>query len=423
MRHALVASGAVLLGVASAAVPAPAHALRFLGSANSTARCAQAEARLDANEQASLQACGDATGCTPQGERRHARLARTFANRCVAINHVQVLGSHNSYHVQPREPFFSTIVDLDAAALAWEYTHLPLGWQFQEQGIRQIELDVYADPAGGLYTARKGPILLGLDPIPAPPELFLPGMKVLHVQDLDFEATCFTFVDCLTAVKTWSDTHPHHMPIMIQVEVKDDVFPGLTRPIRFDTTQFDALDAEIRSVFPPKRVITPDKVRGRTATLDQAIHARGWPTLGSARGKVLFTLDNGGSYRQSYLAGHPALQGRILFTDAPPGSADGAFVKENDPLADPARIPALVTQGYLVRTRADADTMQARSGDVTQRDAAIASGAQFVSTDYPVPNPAFGTGYFVGIPGGAPARCNPVSTPAACRATALERLP
>ena len=51
------------------------------------------------------------------------------------------------------------------------------------------------------------------------------------------------------------------------------------------------------------------------------------------------------------------------------------------------------------------------------RDAAIASGAQFVSTDYPVPDPDFGTGYMVAIPDGMPARCNPISAPPELHAT------
>ena len=104
-----------------------------------------------------------------------------------------------------------------------------------------------------------------------------------------------------------------------------------------------------------------------------------------------------------------------------PGSADAAFVAQNDPLADPARIPALVQAGYIVRTRADADTEQARTGDTTDRNAALASGAQYVSTDYPVPNPDFGTGYFVEIPDGVPGRCNPIAAPVGCRSSALER--
>jgi hypothetical protein len=113
------------------------------------------------------------------------------------------------------------------------------------------------------------------------------------------------------------------------------------------------------------------------------------------------------------------LDGRVLFTNSSPGSADAAFVERNDPLS--ADIPGLIETGYIVRTRADADTEQARSGDTTDRDAALASGAQYVSTDYPVPDPALGTGYFVEIPGGAPGRCNPVNAPPGCRSAPLER--
>ena len=75
-----------------------------------------------------------------------------------------------------------------------------------------------------------------------------------------------------------------------------------------------------------------------------------------------------------------------------------------------------------MRTRADADTVEARTGNTAPRDTAIASGAQYVSTDYPVPDPDFGTGYFAAIPGGLPGRCNPVNAPAGCRTAALERL-
>ena len=110
-----------------------------------------------------------------------------------------------------------------------------------------------------------------------------------------------------------------------------------------------------------------------------------------------------------------------MFTNSTPGQPDAAFVKVNDPLASPTRIPDLVRDGYLVRTRADADTEQARRGDTDRREAALASGAQFVSTDYPVPstNPGF-SDYFVEIPNGSTARCNPVASPTGCRDAALE---
>jgi hypothetical protein len=49
------------------------------------------------------------------------------------------------------------------------------------------------------------------------------------------------------------------------------------------------------------------------------------------------------------------------------------------------------------------------------RDAAFASGAQFVSTDYVFPDEVFGTGYVADLPGEAVARCNPVSAPRRCQ--------
>lgn len=350
-----------------------------------------------------------------------------YADRCVALNHLQVLGTHNSYHVEPVPELLRLLLIFDDQFLAWEYTHLPLDQQFERQGIRQIELDVFHDPQGGLYAQPFGLFAVQQDPNQRIPELEPPGLKVLHVQDLDFETRCPTLVACLQVVKAWSDAHPGHLPLTILVEVKDDPIPdplgiGFVRPLLFDAAAFDTLDAEIRSVFPAGQLLTPDDVRGGRATLEEAVLLDGWPVLADVRGRVLFALDNGGAKRSIYRQGRPSLEGRVLFTNAVPGDADAAFVKLNNPIADGARISELVAAGYVVRTRADADTLEARLGDTTQRDAALASGAQFVSSDYPEPDPRFGTGYQVTIPGGAPARCNPVSAPPGCRNTALERL-
>jgi calcium-dependent phosphoinositide phospholipase C len=359
---------------------------------------------------------------------RLARFRDLLADRCVALNEMQVLGTHNSYHVEPRPTLLSALLALSPIFQAWEYTHPPIGEQLESEGVRQLEIDVYADPDGGLYAHRAALEYIGEDPISPDPLMMQPGFKVLHIQDADFESNCTTFVGCLQAVKAWSDAHRHHLPIMILIEGEDSPLPSLlgitfTVPVPLDATQMDALDAEIRSVFPPSRLITPDRVRRGKATLEEAVLTLGWPRLGALRGKVMFTLDNGGSIRNAYLAGHASLTGRILFTDSSPGQPEAAFVKVNDPLANPATIPDLVAQGYLVRTRSDSDTYEARNGSTTARDAAIASGAQWVSTDYPVPDPDFGTGYFVAIPGGMPARCNPINAGPACRDEGLERLP
>jgi hypothetical protein len=356
--------------------------------------------------------------------------ATLLADRCLRLNQIQVIGSHNSYHIRPEEPLWSALKAFDPAlAASLEYTHAPLAQQFDAQEVRQIELDVFADPNGGLYDQRHILPVLGLVADSGEPALEQPGFKVLHVQEIDFLSRCLTFVNCLQQVKSWSDAHRGHLPFAILVELKDDPIPdpvnaGFVTPHPIGPAELDALDAEIRSVFPPARVITPDSVRGERATLEDAVLHGRWPRLGDARGKVLFLMDNGGGFRSDYLAGHPSLTGRMLFTNANPGDPDAAFVKRNDPLgSNLAQIQDLVRKGYVVRTRADADTVQARTGDTTMRDAAFASGAQWVSTDYPVPSLSapFGTGYVAQIPGGSPARCNPVNTGPHCRNASLER--
>jgi hypothetical protein len=341
------------------------------------------------------------------------------------LNHFQVLASHNSYHVQADPPVFQAIADFSQAlADSLEYTHVPLREQFETQGIRAIELDVFADPLGGLFASPLGLREQTGDPNSTIPEMETPGLKVLHVQDIDYQTTCRRFVDCLETVKAWSDEHPLHMPLMVQIEAKDDVIPNglggfeFVVPVPFGAAELDSIDAEIRSVFPPEQLITPDDVRGTHDTLAEAIRTDGWPTLAASRGKVLFTLDNEGR-RRLYLQGHPSLRGRVLFTPASPDDDDAAFLKLNDPIADFAEIQQAVADGFVVRTRADGDTDEARTNTTTQRDKAIESGAQWVSTDYPVPDPDF-TPYMVDIPDGVPARCNPISAPSSCAATDIE---
>ena len=353
--------------------------------------------------------------------------ARRAADACLRLNQVQVLGTHNSYHVQDEPALLSALTAFDKQlGESIEYSHPPLPEQFSREGVRQIELDVFADPQGGRYAKRhilvalKKPIDSGIA------ALNKPGFKVLHVQDVDFNSTCLTFVECLSTVRTWSHAHPQHLPIAILVEAKDDpvIDPlkmGFVQPPPLTASDFDALDAEIRSVFEPSEMITPDDVRGKHSTLEEAVlSGTGWPTLAAARGKVLFLLDQG-NQRDTYLVGHPGLKGRVIFTNVKPGEPDAAFVQMNDPNGgNLAAIQKLVRDGYIVRSRSDADTVEGRSNATTTRDNAIASGAQYVSTDYPAPDKSPFSAYVVTLPGNRAWRCNPVNTGPACVSAALD---
>jgi hypothetical protein len=345
----------------------------------------------------------------------------------IKLNQIQVIGTHNSYHagIAPNESKLWQEKYAEAYK-GLDYQHHPLPVQF-DNGVRQIELDIFADSKGGLYAHPSGPISaaaahLPPDPDPDPNGLMTkPGFKVMHVQDIDYRSTCQPFIGCLEQIRQWSHAHPKHVPIFILVETKQDALRAdlhLTKPETFTSATFDALDAEIRSVFPPDELITPDDVRGRYKTLNEAVLAGNWPTLASARGKVVFLMDQH-NVGPVYLAGHPSLRGRVLFTNADPGRPDAAFIERNDgPAAD---ISALVRQGYLIRARTDSDTKEARTNDTTTRDAMIASGAQLLSTDYPVNEPARWDGHFVvTLPSNVVARCNPINAPTACSPASIK---
>jgi hypothetical protein len=335
----------------------------------------------------------------------------------IRLNQVQVLASHNSYHVEPEPVLFDALTAvLGPAAQGFQYTHRPLPDEL-DAGVRQIELDVFVDdPAGGLYATPALVPVLGL--APPDPALAGPGLKVLHIQEVDYRSTCPTLVDCLTRVKEWSDAHPRHIPVTIQIEAKDggidDPGFGFVTPLPWTPAAFATLEQEIASVFPPDRVLTPAEVRGRSATLADAVRAGSWPRLDDVRGQVLFVLDDKGAKRDAYRAEVPDLADRTIFVDVPETDPEAAMMVVNDPVGSAGRIRSLVEAGFIVRTRADADTVQARTGDTTMRDAALASGAQYVSTDYVWADDRFGTGYVVDLPGDTPARCNPVNAPPQC---------
>lgn len=358
-----------------------------------------------------------------------AVIAAADDDRGLRMNQIQIVGSHNSYHagLSPAEMAILRSQN-PAGADSLDYRHAGLSAQL-DSGVRQVELDVYGDSQGGLFA---NPLFLrlaagkpGALPMPAgwKEAMSKPGFKVLHVADVDFRSHCWTLVGCLQEIREWSQSHPGHLPVYIQIEnkIRDGSQPeraGFVRQEPVTAAAMDSLDAEIRSVFRPGEVITPDVVRGSHKTLQEAVLRRGWPKLNQARGKVVFLLDQE-SVTPLYIEGHPSLRGRMMFTNGKPGpdAADAAFVKVNNP--DAAAIADLVRKGYLVRTMTDGGAAAVRSGDTRRRDQGFASGAQILSTDYPYEWKAAGSGYSVAIPAAGTstngrkvvARCNPVNAP------------
>ncbi len=246
-------------------------------------------------------------------------------------------------------------------------------------GIRSLELDAYN--AGDL--------------------------PVFHSLLVDDQSTCLILQECLRTIARWSRDHPQHEPLVLFFEPKPlptNSNPSVQAAIdtaaaekgitAWDAAGLDRIDSLLRDTF-GKRLITPDQVRGKQKTLRDAVVKDGWPTVKSSRGKVLVTLIGEPAIRELYKTGAPSLQGRAMFVDSNSREPSAAVLSMDVP--EPQRFPKLIAQHFLVKTRADADGKEARANDHTRADAAIASGAQIIVTDYPVADPTIGP-YVVTLP-------------------------
>lgn len=366
-------------------------------------------------------------GCT--GNQNQSSASQNFncenitadnADQCLRLNHVQVLGTHNSYKRLPHPNLVSRLNEqLNGWSKDIEYEHKPLPVQLEKLGIRQFELDVYADPNGGRYAKPSGAVLIDDNAFLEKEEMMQPGFKIIHIQDVDYRSTCLTFKSCLTEIRDWSLANPNHLPIMVMVEAKDGERRDwgamkFVNPILFDSSLMHEIDNEILAVFEQNHIITPDVVRNNYDTLTEAIQDNGWPTLAESRGKILFALDNTDEHKSMYLDGNPNLEGRVMFASSVPSEPTAAFIKMNDVFSQAEQIKKYSAQGYLIRTRTDLPTHEARSGSTKRKELALESGAQYLSTDYPEVSP-FGSGYIMELPNtDGVARCNPISAPESC---------
>lgn len=320
-----------------------------------------------------------ALACTPDGTDSGA-VGPTFdypLDDVLRISHAQVLGTHNSYHVEP-EPLL---------ALEWAYTHQPLDVQLSEQGVRQFELDARWNDDLGAF-------------------------EVFHVPVIDQETTCLAFIDCLSTLKTWSDANPGHMPLTVLIEPKDEGQRTLWQE------RIEEFEAEVDSVWPAERRLSPDDLQGDHASLREAVVSDGWPTLGRLRGKAIFALLDHGEARDLYSAAGTSVAGRTMFVDMEDVEHPlAALMLLDDPIGEADAIDQAAALGMLVRTRADGYD-QSSIGDTSRLQAALASGAHWLSTDYPAA--VDGVDYVAELPGGAPARCNPVTAPPECSSEAIE---
>ena len=329
-------------------------------------------------------------------------------SQALKLNHVQFIGSHNSYKMAMPEALMNQIKEANTdLAESLDYSH-PDIWKQLNTGLRLLELDVYYDPEGGRFSSPMGKAMIedenwdtGFDQ---------PGFKVFHVQDIDFLSHHALFKDYLLDLKNWSNLHPNHLPVFITVNAKDANFPGrgFAEALAFDTAAFNALDKEISDHLGLEKLITPQNIKGEFSDLRSAVIESGWPDLSEVREKFIFILDEGEPKLTEYLSKDESGNGGLLFVTVPESHPMSAIHIINDPVQNYDQIRDLVGKGFIVRTRADAGTLEARANITTRREQAFSSGAQLISTDYFVPDQRWEGGYQVQFADGEYFRINPL---------------
>jgi hypothetical protein len=304
----------------------------------------------------------------------------------IKLNQIQLIGSHNSYKIRIEKPLFDYLLKTKPTLSSLEYEHIPL-WQQLDLGLRGLELDVFYDPKGGYYAHPKGlEIVKSLNaeaqPFDVEQKLQVSGLKIFHVQEIDFRSHQLLFKDALNELKKWSGANKGHSPIIITINAKDGQIPNTRKPLPFTAAALQSIDTEIREVFSNEQLLIPDMVRGNFETLEQAVLTSGWPLLNEVKNRFLFVLDEGEEKTNAYLSNFPNSKGATLFVNKEEGNPNAAFRIINDPIKNFEKIKNLVALGYMVRTRADADTQEARNNDYNRFEKAKASGAQVITTDY-----------------------------------------
>lgn len=336
------------------------------------------------------------------------------------LDQVQMIGTHNSYHQAPdrglldylRTSGFRDGPDWSGARLARaiDYTRQPLSVQLDD-GIRALELDVHDDPDGTAFRYPpflKAPATRGAVPDhPWDPdgEMEKPGFKTLHKAAYDPRSACPLFVRCLAEIASWSDRHPDHTLIVVMIEVKPEASAKAAGCTALCDDGWERLKAVLLDGL-GSRLIMPGDI------------GRQWPTLDGVRGRIMVMLLNNKDTMRSYRRQTDKAGEDILFTalrplKKAPLRPDGHSRIAILPNPGDPRIGHAQRMGMLVYTRADADTEEARTGSTNRRNAAFASGATFVATDYPAPDQRFSS-YSVNFAGGRFLRCNPVTAKGIC---------
>ena len=279
------------------------------------------------------------------------------------FNEISFIATHNSYQkksVSNMRKLYINVSELTLGAIAaekGEFESQTLTQQFN-CGIRSIEMDIETIVKDNTIT-----------------------FTCMHSPSIDMTTTCYDFSLALKEISLWSDNNPGHLPITVIIEPKE-IFIPMQNMKFFNIDYAKELDKVLRANLSDK-LFTPADMLRDYESFSEMRKADDWCKVKDMLGKVLILLHDTG-VTEKYITIDPSIKSQAMFPMLEEDDADrdcASFLLINKPeelIESKAKI--LDSSNFVVRTRAD------KFAEVTQirRENAISSGAQIVSTDYPV---------------------------------------
>ncbi len=281
----------------------------------------------------------------------------------IKFNELRYIATHNSYQTEAVDEYKKIYINLSELTfgLVSEKSGMFVSPTVTEQlsnGVYSLEIDIETFD-------RNGEI----------------SFTCMHSPTLDMTTSCYDFSLLLKEISMWSDNNPNHLPITIIIEPKSFFIP-LEDMEFFNFDYALALDSALRAGLGDK-LFTPADMLRDYESFGAMRAADDWCKVSDMLGKVLILLHDC-SVTQKYIEIDPSIKSQAMFPMLRENDAEldyASFLLINDPKKAFGSSGEIIEDDkFVVRTRADSFT----SVSEKKRDFALESGAQIVSTDYPV---------------------------------------
>lgn len=281
----------------------------------------------------------------------------------IKFNELSFLGTHNSYQkviIEETKKLYESLSALTFGLYSAENLDFESETLTDQLncGIRSFEIDIETFD-------RDGEI----------------SFTCMHNPYFEMATSCYDFSLAMKEISMWSDNNPGHLPITLLVEPKS-IFIPLEDMEFFNIEYAEALDDTLRETLGDK-LFTPADMQRDYASFGEMRAADGWCEVKDMLGKVVVLLHDC-SATEKYIAIDPTVKTQAMFPVLREGDVDrdcASVILCNKP-EKLLKIKEDIINNRKIMVRTRADQFNRISEDA--RKNAFASGANIISTDYPV---------------------------------------